>query len=297
MKLVSVIEQGARRAALLDGEELFVSDVAELKSVIAQGLDIRKLPGRWRPLAQSVLDVPLRPGAVLGTGSNYRDHLDERIAASDGMNAPRRELEFFVKTGGTIAALADPMRLHPSIGLKIDQETELALVMGPGCKRGMSEQESLDHVFGYLVANDLTARDRQVRLLSDGSNFMVLGASKNFDGATRFSSYVVSADEVREVNNLRLTTYLNGELKQDNSTRNLINSFARIISFFSQMLTLDAGDVIITGTPGGTGWGQDAALGGKGYVPPGCTPSRYLQPGDEVRSVIEQLGEIVFRTE
>jgi len=153
----------------------------------------------------------------------------------------------------------------------------------------------MSHVFGYLVANDLTARDKQVRFTPDGSSFMVLGGSKNFDGATRFSSYVVTADEIADVNNLGLRTYLNGEQKQNNSTRNLINSFARIVAFFSKTLTMPPGAVIITGTPGGTGWGQDRELGGKGYVPPQCTPARYLQPGDEVRSVIDEVGEIVFR--
>jgi hypothetical protein len=115
----------------------------------------------------------------LCTGSNYRDHLEERVAASGGLNAPPKELEFFVKAGQTIAALDAPLRLDPAFGLKIDQETELGIVMRPGCVRKIPEERARSYIFGYLVVNDLTAREKQVEVLPDGSNFM-LGASKKF---------------------------------------------------------------------------------------------------------------------
>ena len=133
--------------------------------------------------------------------------------------------------------------------------------------------------------------------MRDGSSFMVLGASKNFDGATRLSQYVVSTDEIDDLYNLDLRTYVNGELKQQNSTSRLVNSLSRIVAFFSQGLSLRPGGIISTGTPGGTGWGQDGALGGNGQIPPGCTAARYLRPGDEVRSVIAKVGELTFRVE
>ena len=90
---------------------------------------------------------------------------------------------------------------------------------------------------------------------------------------------------------------MNGEIKQKNSTSRLINSFGRIVNFFSQGPSLQPGSIISTGTPGGTAWGQDRALGGTRAVPPHCTPAKYLQPGDEVRSVIEKVGELIFRVE
>lgn len=297
MKLVTIIEDGAPQAGILEGEEVYVTGISGLQPVIANKINLRAEPGSWKKLKDLRLDVPIRPGAVLGTGSNYVDHVNERIPASGGSNAPKKELEFFVKAGLTIANLDEPLRLAPSIGEKIDQETELGIVMGPGCPRGVSQETAMEHVFGYMVINDLTARDKQVRLLPDGSNFMALGASKNFDGSTRFSAYIVTADEVPDVYDLTLRTYLNGELKQNNSTRNVINSFARMIAFFSEGISLHPGVVITTGTPGGTGWGQDTALGGKGYVPPECSPSRYLRPGDEVRSVVEGVGQLLFRVE
>src|SRR5690606_39334076 len=104
---------------------------------------------------------------------------------------------------------------------------------GPDCPRNVSEEEAAQHIFGYLVINDLTARDKQVRFMDDGSSFMVLGGSKTFDGATRFSHYIVTADEVEDIYNLDIKTYLNGELTQNNSTRNVINNFSQMISFFS----------------------------------------------------------------
>src|SRR5690606_5270900 len=119
----------------------------------------------------------------------------------------------------------------------------------------------LDYLYGLVVVNDLCARDKQVRLTADGSIFMVLGASKNFDGATRMSNHVVTLDDIPDIYDLPLRTYLNDQLVQNNSTANLINSFAYIISVFSQGLTLPGAAVIATGTPGGTGWGQDRELG------------------------------------
>lgn len=295
MKIVLAEYQGQTRAGIWDDETVLFTPFASVEDAISSGADLRASVTDRQSRTDVRLLTPLRPGAVLGTGSNYRDHLDERIPAADGLNAPKRELEFFVKTGLTVAPLDAPLRLDPQIGQKIDQETEIGIVIGKGCPRNVSEDRALDYVFGYILANDLTARDRQIRLLPGGGNFMVLGASKNFAGATRFADHLVTADAIPNIYDLTLETFVNGERKQNNSTRNLINSFGRIVSFFSEVLELAPGTVIITGTSGGTGWGQDTELGGKGFVPEGCTPARYLQPGDEVRSVVQNLGELTFR--
>jgi len=297
LQLVSVVDRGARKAGYLEQGRVFVTDVPGLDVVISQRINLKSTRGAWRPLEDVTLDVPLRPGAILGTGSNYRDHLVERVEASAGVNEGGEALEFFVKTGSTLANLDAPLHLRPAIGKKIDQETELGIVMGHGCPSGVSEERALDFVFGYLVINDLTARDKQVRFASDGSSFMVLGGSKNFTGSTRFSNQVVTADEIPDIYDVEIKTFMNGQMTQSNSTRNLINSFGRVISFFSNVLDLTPGTVITTGTPGGTGWGQDKSLGGKGFIPPGCVAAHYLRPGDEVRSVVQGVGEIVFRVD
>jgi 2-keto-4-pentenoate hydratase/2-oxohepta-3-ene-1,7-dioic acid hydratase in catechol pathway len=293
MKLGTAITDEGLRAIVIEGEEAFVADI-DLMSAIAGGVDLIKRPGRWAKLHTLQLDVPLRPPMLLCTGSNYRDHLDEHEDNAAPTNAPQNEFEFFIKAGQTIADLNDPLSLDPAFGAKIDQETELGLVIGPNCPRGISEAEAAHHIFGYLVVNDVTARDKQVRLTESGAPFMVLGASKNFEGSTRLSSYLVTADEVADVYNLPLRTRVNGALTQSNSTANVINNFSLIVSTFASGLTLQPGCIISTGTPGGTGWGQDKDLGGKGLVPAGCTAARYLLPGDLVESEIEGVGSLSF---
>jgi 2-keto-4-pentenoate hydratase/2-oxohepta-3-ene-1,7-dioic acid hydratase in catechol pathway len=297
MKLVSAIVDGSRRAGVLEDDRVYVTELAGLEVVIASGVDPMAGPGRWIPLSQLQLDVPIRPPLLWCTGSNYRDHVEERHESAVGTNAPQGDFEFFVKAGQTVAAPDEPLRLTDGIGGKIDQETEVGLILKPGCPRNVPVERALDYLFGLIVVNDLTARDKQVRMIASGEIFMVLGASKNFDGATRLSNHVVTVDEVADLNDLALRTYLNGDLVQSNSTANLINSFAFIIHQFSTGIALSGGAVISTGTPGGTGWGQDRELGGKGFTPPGCKPGRYLSAGDRVRSEVVGIGEITFAVE
>jgi len=294
MKLATVIVDGARRGAILEEEELFVTG-APLEALIASGADMRG-SGKWIKRAGAILDVPLRPSVLLCTGSNYRDHVEEREENATPVNAPQVEFEFFLKAGQTVASLEDPLILDPAFGDKIDQETEVGLVIGPDCPRGVGMADAQRHIFGYIVVNDLTARDKQVRMTRDGGIFMQLGASKNFDGSTRLSSYIVTADEV-DAGDLQLRTRLNGALVQNNSTRNLINGFDRIVSTFASVLTLGPGTIISTGTPGGTGWGQDAELTGRGFTPASCVPGRYLRIGDRVESEVTGVGSLSFGVE
>lgn len=292
MKLGTVLIDGARRAALVENDDVFVGEL-ELAAVIAQRLDLRKASGRWSKIDTLTFDVPLRPAVLLCTGSNYSDHVDEHTENAIPVNAPKREFEFFVKAGMTVASLAEPLVLDSAFGEKIDQETELGLVIGPDCPRGISLEDAREHIFGYLVVNDLTARDKQVRLTKEGGAFMVLGASKNFEGSTRLSQFIVTADEV-DPYDLSLRTRVNGQMTQNNSTANIMTPFDLIVSTFASGMALEAGMIISTGTPGGTGWGQDPELGGLGFVPPGCAAARYLRSGDVVESEIEGIGSLRF---
>lgn len=297
MKLVSVLDDGGRYAGVLEEEEVFVTDVPGLDAAIATRANLKTRPGSWRSLKGLRLDSPVRPPIVWCTGSNYRDHVGERNESAVAINTPKRDLEFFVKAGQTIAALDEAFRLSPGIGVKVDQETEVALVLGPGCPRDVPLETAMEYVFGMVVVNDLTVREKQVRMTPDGGIFMVLGASKNFDGATRLSSYVVTLDEIADINDLTVRTFVNGDMTQSNSTANLIHTFPDIVNYFSSGLTLQPGAVISTGTPGGTGWGQDRELGGLGHTPEGCKPARYLRPGDQVRSEVGGVGSLEFRVE
>lgn len=287
MQIGSVLVAGERRAALLDGDQVFVTTIPGLDACIAVSSDLRKANGTWESLADMQLDAPIRPPVVLCAGQNYRDHLEEKQPVEV------REPEFFLKAGQTIAAPGAPCVLDPTITEKLDGETELGVVIGTGGHRIPAER-ALEHVYGYLVANDLTARDRQVVRIKDDCFGMVLGASKNFDGATRFATWVTTADEVGDPQNLTLQTYVSGELRQQNTTGNMLFSVAEIIAYLSTLLTLQPGTVILTGTPGGTGWGMDRSLGGTGRTPPGCAPARYLAPGDTVWGHIERVGDLRF---
>jgi 2-keto-4-pentenoate hydratase/2-oxohepta-3-ene-1,7-dioic acid hydratase in catechol pathway len=274
---------------MLDGEEVIVLDAPGLDAAVAAGPDLGSPSGEGRrvPLEQVRLDAPLRPGAVFCLGQNYRDHLDEKAPVE--LSAP----EFFLKAGQTIAVPGEPCLLDTRVTAKLDYETELGVVIGRPA-RHVSPKRAPEHVFGYLVVNDLTARDRQVVPL-DGDGFATaLGPGKNFDGATRLGAWVVPAADVPDPRALSLTTRVNGELRQSNSTGAMIHEVDELIAFLSRLLTLQPGSVISTGTPGGTGWGQDAELGGTAVTPAGCVPGRYLQPGDRVESRIEGVGELAF---
>lgn len=283
MRAVSVLADGERRAGVLQGEEVLVHDARGLDEAIGAGADLRQAARRLRR-DQAVLDAPLRPPVVLCTGQNYRDHLDEKAPVAV------REPEFFLKAGQTIAAPDDPIILDPRVTAKLDYETELGVVIGRTA-RSVPPEAALGYVFGYVVVNDLTARDRQVVPQGGGGFSYALGPGKNFDGATRLAPWVVTADDAGDPQaHLALTTTVSGAPRQANTTANMIFPVADIIAYLSRLLTLQPGTVIATGTPGGTGWGMDPELGGTGRTPPGCRPGRYLLSGDVLRSEIERVG-------
>jgi 2-keto-4-pentenoate hydratase/2-oxohepta-3-ene-1,7-dioic acid hydratase in catechol pathway len=287
MQLVSVLVDGKRNAGILDGERVFVTDVPGLDTAVREGMQVQSMMGYWHPLSALRLDAPLRPPVVFCTGQNYRDHLAEKAPIT------LTEPEFFLKAGQTIAMPDAPCTLDPVVTTKLDYETELGVIIGKS-GRNIPASQALEYVFGYLVVNDLTARDRQVVVQGEGRFAMALGPGKNFDGATRFAPWVVTADAVSDPQHLGVITHVNGEIRQNNATRNMIFNVAEIITFLSRLMTLYPGTVIATGTPGGTGWGQDPTLGGTRQTPPGCVPARYLAAGDYVESEIEQVGRLVF---
>src|SRR5215204_2682151 len=287
MRLASVVLGGERRAAIIEGDRAFVTDVPGLDAAIAGSIDLMSARGDWRPLAEVELDAPLRPPVVFCAGQNHRDHLAEKAPVEVD------EPEFFLKAGQTIAAPDDPVLIERDVTEKLDCETELGVVIGRRGRR-VDPSNALEHVFGYVVVNDLTARDRQVKKSAEGHTTLSLGTSKNFDGSTRLAPWVTSADEVGDPRDLALTTRVRGELRQSNTTANMLFDVAELIAFVSRFLTLHPGVVLATGTPGGTGWGQDPELGGTGVTPEGCEPGQYLQAGDKVESEVERVGRLTF---
>jgi 2-keto-4-pentenoate hydratase/2-oxohepta-3-ene-1,7-dioic acid hydratase in catechol pathway len=236
--------------------------------------------------SEAELLAPMQPSTILCSGSNYRDHNAEKA------NTPisGKEPEFFIKTSDSVIGPGKPIIYDPQLSRKIDCETELAIVIGkPG--RHIPKASALDHVFGYTIVNDVTARDRQVRKTPEGTVWYELGRGKAFDTSAPLGPAIVTPDEIGDPQSLDLKTRINGELRQASNTRNMIWTCADLIHFFSSSFTLRPGMVIITGTPSGTAWSMDKELGGVWGRQPGLVPAtRYCEPGDVIESEIEKLG-------
>jgi 2-keto-4-pentenoate hydratase/2-oxohepta-3-ene-1,7-dioic acid hydratase in catechol pathway len=230
--------------------------------------------------------APIRPSTILCSGSNYHAHNQEKA------NTPLsgKEPEFFVKTSDCVIGPNAAIVYDPKLTTKLDCETELAIVIGkPG--RHIPVEDALDHVFGYTIVNDVTARDRQVRTAANGTVWYELGRGKAFDTSAPLGPVVVTADEIGDPQSLQISTRINGELRQNSSTADMIWSCAELIHFFSTNFTLRPGMVIITGSPAGTAWSTDQELGGVWIPAPGLVPAaRYCLPGDVVECEVERIG-------
>lgn len=307
MKLVSVYHgdevllgvQSAKGILVpLQGKlQLEANDVSIFRDMVAfinAGNDARRAarrlideapPSAWQPLENVKLAPPFLPSTILCAGSNYRDHNAEKA----GSPTSGKEPEFFIKTADSVVGPDNAIIYEPSLTKKLDCETELAIVIGKA-GRCISRAEALDHVFGYTIANDVTARDRQVRT-KDGVVWYDLARGKAFDTSAPLGPCVVTSDEIDDPQSLDLKTRINGELRQSSNTANMIWSCAELIHFFSVSFTLKPGMIIITGTPAGTAWSVDAELGGKWSAATGVVAAtRYCLPGDKVESEIENIG-------
>lgn len=221
------------------------------------------------PLAQATLLAPIeRPGKYLAIGMNYARHLEE----ADKLGVARAKHQtWFNKQTSCITGPFD--LIEPGVTEKLDYEVELAAVIGRPTKR-VSEEEARDHVFGYMVANDVSARDWQFHTPT-----FTMG--KSFDTHGPIGPWIVTTDEVSDPHALDLRSYVNGELRQSNNTANMIHNLWQQIAYLSTAFTLDPGDLIATGTPEGVGVGME--------------PQQFLKPGDVVRCEIDGIGAIENR--
>lgn len=207
--------------------------------------------------------IPIeRPGKIVCVGLNYRDHAEEQ-----GVELPAAPL-FFAKYPSSLIGPGDPIVIPPVV-TKCDYEAELGVVIGTTVK-GVAKENALEAVAGYLVANDVSARDLQ---FADGQ----WTRGKSPDTFCPVGPLVPAAD-VPDPHALGIRAIVNGETLQDSTTANLIFRIDEIISYASQTSTLEAGDLILTGTPAGVGVFRD--------------PQRLLAPGDEVTIEIDGLGSI-----
>ena len=231
------------------------------------------------------LAPPVLPSTILCAGSNYREHNDEKA----GSPTSGKEPEFFLKTADCVVGPEEPIVYDEKLTRKLDCETELAIVIGAS-GRHIPKGQALEHVFGYTIVNDVTARDRQVRRSGDFT-WYELGRGKAFDTSAPLGPWIVTADEIPDPQILDIRTKINGELRQFSNTRNMIWTCADLVHFFSTNFTLKAGMIIITGTPAGTAWSTDPELGGRWEPKPGLVAAtRYCLPGDLIESEIERIG-------
>ncbi len=255
----------------------------------ARDLAMRLIAARPQPALHPrnglKLAPPIMPTTILCAGSNYREHNAEKASSPTSGKEP----EFFLKTSDCVIGPGDPIKHDEKLTQKLDCETELGVVIGkPG--RHIPKEQALDHVFGYTVVNDVTARDRQVRK-KDGFTWYELGRGKAFDTSAPLGPCIVTADEIPDPQALHIRTRINGELRQSSNTRDMIWSCADLIHFFSVNFTLKAGMVIITGTPAGTAWSSDRELGGKWQGRDDLVAAtRYCLPGDQIECDIQSVG-------
>ncbi|MGV3635610.1 MAG: fumarylacetoacetate hydrolase family protein [Pseudorhodoplanes sp.] len=250
---------------------------------IAKACEDKAFAEKGVPLSSVKLLAPiLYPGAFYCAGANYWDHLNEMAAIAkkttgrDVHIAKPAEPWFFLKTAaGSIIGDRAPARL-PNFSKQVDWEAEIAAVIARPT-RNISEKDALSAVAGYVIVNDLSARDLMKR---DGSIFVYdwIG-QKCFEDAAPMGPWLTPAAYISDPNNLAIKLWVNGVLKQDSNTSKMVHNTAEQIAYLSRHITLQPGDVIATGTPAGVG------------LPKG----EFLKPGDEVKIEIAELGTLTNR--
>jgi 2-keto-4-pentenoate hydratase/2-oxohepta-3-ene-1,7-dioic acid hydratase in catechol pathway len=217
------------------------------------------------PLGEDArLTVPLRPGKIVAIGLNYMDHIREA-----GMEVPKGPL-VFTKFTTSLIGDGEEIRIDRAVTERVDWEVELAVVVGRRMTR-VAAEDALSYIFGYTVANDVSARDVQ---FSDGQ--WVRG--KSLDSFCPLGPVIVTADEIPDPQALALRTRVNGEVMQDSTTAEMVFGVADLLSFCSHSFTLEPGDVLLTGTPWGCGEFMD--------------PVRSLSAGDVVETEVERIGTL-----
>lgn len=214
--------------------------------------------------------IPRPRQNVICLGWNYVEH----IAEAAGVQATERELPehpvVFTKSVYSVIGPDAPIAVDPAFSTEIDWEVELTVVIGRG-GRAIPRERALDHVFGYTIVNDISVRDVQFR-----HKQFFLG--KSMDGGCPMGPCIVTADEIPDPQALDIRSWVNGEIRQDSSTRHQIFDVATTIAVLSRGMTLQPGDLIATGTPSGVGFARK--------------PPQFLAPGDTVECEVEAIGRL-----
>lgn len=275
MKLVTYTRAGLTRHGVLDGGEVAELGDGDLLAVIADGVPAKESARATVPLADVRLLAPLpRPGKLLAAAANYQEHVVE--GGGPPLDKSRISPRLFLKPSTSIVG-PDAEISVPAETEQMDWEAELGVVIGRRC-RNVSVADARDVVFGYVAANDVSARSIDLGYERDTDDkavwFFDWLAGKWFDGFCPLGPWVLTADEVADPQDLSLTFTLNGEVWQQGSTAAMIFSVAELVAHASRLMTLEPGDVLLTGTLAGTG----------------VASGRFLAPGDEMAVSITGLG-------
>lgn len=262
MKIATVRIEGTTRAARLEGDELVVLDAVDAATALAT--DGAAGDGRRIALEGAELGPPsVAPRKIVCMGLNYESHIREM-----GHDLPEHPT-LFAKFARALVGPHDPIELPP-VSEKMDWEVELAAVIGRDVRRADTDR-ARDAICGYMVLNDVSARDYQWR-----STQWLSG--KTFEASTPTGPWLVTPDEVDHGRDLEVRCEVDGELMQNARTSDLVFDAAALVAYVSDIITLEPGDIVSTGTPGGVGAARE--------------PNVFLQDGQEVRCSIEGIGEV-----
>jgi ureidoglycolate lyase len=265
MKLVTFSAGGAVQTGRVEHDSVVSLGNGCMRDLIAcrDGAAASAAGPRFKLSEVRLLPPIPRPGKIMAIGLNYADHIRETGAAMP------KEQVWFCKQPTAANGPYDPILL-PKVSQQIDYEAELVVVIGKG-GRYISREDAPQAMFGYCVGNDVSARDWQF-----ATPQWMLG--KSFDTHAPFGPWITTADEVDNPHTLGIRSLVNGEKRQDSNTKHLVFNIWDQIVQLSRVMTLEPGDLIFTGTPGGVGMAMK--------------PPRYLQDGDRVRIEIDRLGAL-----
>jgi len=282
MRLLSFRVEGSDRVGVLrsggDDEVVEIDGATGMLALIESGregtarlktaLESSRAPAHRLRDVRLLAPLPQPPGNVIAIGRNYRAHAEESARAAG------REVDpptVFTKAVTSITGPYDDITIDDTVTRQVDWEVELGVVVG---KSGSSiaRKSALDHVFGFLAVNDVSARDIQ---FGWGGQFF---KGKSLDGFCPLGPWIVTRDEIEDPQSLRLLLRLNGETKQDGNTRDMIYPIDAILEWVSKGMTLLAGSVIATGTPDGVGFAR--------------RPPEFVKPGDVMEAEVEGIGTL-----
>ena len=272
MKLLRVGEKGKEKPAILDADEKIRDISSHINDLNPENLNFETISKIKSADTSSLPELSSNqrvgscitsPGKFVAIGLNYSDH-----AAEVGADIPKEPI-MFMKATSSMCGPNDDVEIV-SGSKKLDWEVELGIVIGKEAKH-ISESQSQDHILGYCLVNDVSEREWQIEKMGQ----WVKGKSHDTYGPT--GPYLVTKDEIKDINNLKMMLDVNGERMQTGNTSTMIFNVDIIVSYVSKFMSLQPGDIITTGTPPGVGMGRK--------------PQVFLKAGDEMKLSIENLGE------